>query len=177
MYNLETDEEERMQEIKNAAVPYNTVGLLDVRWKPLGGPNEEDEKKPVAEIYAEEVGNVEWNMQSNMLLIIVHICTQDLLGKPWTYRLEIVRAADLPVFCDLAYVQYDFFGETFTTEAVQQTTYSPVFEYSKVHHVPVVTQEFIKFLKQPFEMFIHVTQHVPPPSVRSHRLSLIFGSQ
>jgi hypothetical protein len=31
MYNLETDEEERMQEIKNAAVPYNTVGLLDVR--------------------------------------------------------------------------------------------------------------------------------------------------
>jgi hypothetical protein len=88
-----------------------------------------------------------------------------MLGKPWTYRLEIVKAADLPVFCDLAYVQYDFFGETFTTEAVQQTTYSPVFDYSKVHHVPCVTPEFIKFLKQPFEMFIHVTQHVPVPAV------------
>lgn len=83
MYNLETDEEERMQEIKNAAVPYNTVGLLDVRWKPLGGPNEEDERKPIAEIYNEE----------------------DLIGKPWTYQLTIQRAADLPVFCDLAYVQ------------------------------------------------------------------------
>ena len=29
-YNLETDDEEKMQEIKNAAVPYNTVGLLEV---------------------------------------------------------------------------------------------------------------------------------------------------
>ena len=30
-YNLETDDEEKMLEIKNAAVPYNTVGLLEVR--------------------------------------------------------------------------------------------------------------------------------------------------
>ena len=57
-------------------------------------------------------------------------------GKPWTYKLEIKRAADLPVFCDLAYVEYEFFGETFTTEAVQQTTYSPVFDYTKVTSLP-----------------------------------------
>jgi hypothetical protein len=37
LYNLETEEEERMQEIKNAAVPYNNVGLLEVRWTPLAG--------------------------------------------------------------------------------------------------------------------------------------------
>jgi hypothetical protein len=36
-------------------------------------------------------------------------------GKPWTYRLEIKRATNLPVFCELAYVSYDFFGESFTT--------------------------------------------------------------
>lgn len=36
-------------------------------------------------------------------------------GKPWTYRLEIKRAANLPVFCEMAYVSYDFFGEAFTT--------------------------------------------------------------
>jgi hypothetical protein len=34
---LETEEEERMQEVKNAAVPYNNVGLLEVRWTPLAG--------------------------------------------------------------------------------------------------------------------------------------------
>ena len=89
-----------------------------MRWSPLGGPNEEDENKPVADIEGED----------------------DLLGKPWTYKLEIKRAADLPVFCDLAYVEYEFFGETFTTEAVQQTTYSPVFDYTKVwkKEVPLV---------------------------------------
>ena len=30
LYNLETDEEEKMQDVKNAAVPYNNVGLLEV---------------------------------------------------------------------------------------------------------------------------------------------------
>jgi hypothetical protein len=37
LYNLETEEEERLQEVKNAAVPYNNVGLLEVRWTPLAG--------------------------------------------------------------------------------------------------------------------------------------------
>lgn len=32
-----------MQQIKNAAVPYNTVGLLEVTWIPLKGPEEIDE--------------------------------------------------------------------------------------------------------------------------------------
>lgn len=40
LYNLETEEEERMQEVKNAAVPYNNVGLLEVRWTPLAGNND-----------------------------------------------------------------------------------------------------------------------------------------
>ena len=37
LFNLETDDEEKMQEIKNACVPYNNVGLLEVSWKPLAG--------------------------------------------------------------------------------------------------------------------------------------------
>ena len=47
---------------------------------------------------------------------------------------------------------------------MQQTTYSPVFEYKKVHHVPVVTQAFLDFLKGSIEMQVHVTQHVEPPA-------------
>jgi hypothetical protein len=140
-YNLETDDEEKMQEIKNAAVPYNTVGLLEVRWTPLGGPNEEDWGKPPVDI-AEEA---------------------DLMGKMWSYKLEIIQASDLPVFCEMAYVEYDFMGETFTTEAVQQTTFSPKFDYSRVHHVQSVKDDFLKFLKDPFEMRVHVTQHISNP--------------
>jgi hypothetical protein len=140
IYNLQTEDDEKMQEIKNAAVPYNNIGLLEVAWFPLG---DEEESCPPAEIEGEE----------------------DLLGKSWTYKIEIKRAADLPVFCAMAYVEYDFFGETFTTEAVQQTTFSPIFEYTKIHHIPKVTQEFIDYLKGSVEFRIHVTQHIDPPKV------------
>lgn len=107
------------------------------------GPHEGDEKKDIIDIESEEM----------------------LLGKPWTYKLSIKRAVDLPVVCALAYVEYEFFGETFTTEAVDQNTYSPVFEYSKVHHIPSVTLAFIQFLKGKMEMSIHLTQAVRPPPV------------
>ena len=42
-------------------------------------------------------------------------CEEDLLGQPWTYKIEIKQAVNLPLFCELAYVQYEFFGETFVT--------------------------------------------------------------
>jgi hypothetical protein len=141
MYNLDTDDGEKMQEVKNAAVPYNTVGLLEVVWTPLGGPEEPDWDKPPLDVESEE----------------------GLLGKPWTYRLQIKKASDLPVFCEMAYVEYDFFGENFVTDCVQQNTFSPEFDYTFVHHVPCVTPEFIKWLKGSVEMEIHVTQHVQTP--------------
>jgi hypothetical protein len=53
------------------------------------------------------------------------------------------------------------------TEAVEQTTFSPVFDYKKVHHIPCVTAEFVKYLKGAIEMQIHVSQHIDPPSVSS----------
>ena len=62
---------------------------------PLAGPDEKDADKPVLDVENED----------------------DLLGKPWTYRLEIKRACDLPVFCEMAYVSYEFFGDVYTTGA------------------------------------------------------------
>lgn len=163
LYLLETDGEEKMQEIKNIAVPYNTVGLLEVKWTPLAGPND-DPSDPAAHnaLALPEVNNEE-----------------DLLGKSWTYQLEIVRASDLPVFCDLAYVSYDFFGESFMTEAVQQTTFSPVFDYRKVHHVPCVTREFLDYLKGSIEMQIHVTQHIetPPDKISTENEIVVLSIQ
>ena len=148
-------QEERMQEIKNAAVPYNTVGLLEVKWTPLGGPDESDWNNPPVDITDES----------------------ELLGKPWTYKIEIIQASDLPVFCEMAYVQYTFLDEVFTTEAVQQTTYSPKFEYTHIHHVPKVTEDMIGKLKGAMEMKIHVTQHISnPPDQIGTKNSIVFDS-
>ncbi len=41
-----------------------------------------------------------------------------------------------------------------------------MFDYTRVHHIPSVTQEFIDYLKGSIEMQIHVTQHVEAPSDR-----------
>jgi len=145
IFNLPTEDEEMQQEIRNAAVPYNTVGLLQIRWTPLAGPEEEDAGKPPVDVEDEK----------------------DIIGKPWTYRLQIEKASDLPVFCEQAYVEYNFFGETFTTEVIEQNTFSPVLDYSFVHHVPCVTEEFLAFLKGSFEMHFHITQQVNQPPVRN----------
>jgi hypothetical protein len=144
IYAMDTDPDEQMQEIKNVTVPYNTVGHLEAVWTPLAGPNDEDKDKAVDDVNEES----------------------DLIGKPWSYKLEIKKAVGLPVCCDMAYVSYDFFGETFVTEAVsgESATFSPEFAYSRVHHIPNVTQEFIDFLKQSMEMQLHVTQHIDVPS-------------
>ena len=88
------------------------------------------------------------------------------IGKPWTYELNVVQATGLPVHCFSAYIQYDFFGETFVSECIEELTYSPKLQHKKVHHIPCVTKEFLDWLKQPLEMEIHVTQEValPPTS-------------
>lgn len=131
LYNLETDAEEQQQDIKNAAVPYNTVGLLKVEWKPLLDTEIEEEA--------------------------------DLIGKPWKYDLCIEKASDLPVYCEQCYVEYEFFGETFTTEVIEANSFSPALNYKFTHEVPHCTQEFINFLKGSIEMHVHVTQAVETP--------------
>ena len=144
IYNLETDESEKMQDIKNAAVPYNNIGLLEIFWKPLFGPNPEDENKAAKDIENEE----------------------DLLGKPWTYKLFVKQAVDLPIRCVMAYIEYDFNGETYMTEVADHSdsaTFTPKFTYSHVHHVPKVSPEFLQFLKGSMEFRVHVTQFVERP--------------
>ena len=46
----------------------------------------------------------------------------------------------------------------------ESATFSPEFNYSRVHHIPNVTQEFVDFLKQSMEMQVHITQHIDVPS-------------
>ena len=45
------------------------------------------------------------------------------------------QATGLPITTDMAYCQYEFFGETFTTETVEQNTHNPLFDYAFIHHV------------------------------------------
>ena len=52
----------------------------------------------------------------------------------------------LPVQTERTYCQYEFFGQQYTTDVVDTVTNHPHFNYSYIHHVDEVTQEFIDYL-------------------------------
>lgn len=143
LYNLETDVEESYLSIKLAVPPFNTIGKLQVMWIPLSSPDPDKHND-------DDVLDVEG--------------PSDLLGKPWTFKIQIKGATGLPLITDLAYCQYEFLGELFTTETVEQNTRSPVFNYEGVHHVDCVTQQFIDYLQNTrIEFQIYVNPYILDP--------------
>ena len=123
VYMLDTDDEERHVEIKNVGDPHNQYGSIGVVWTPLGS-HDEDEEAEIPDISSPE----------------------DLLGKPWNFKLEIIGISKLPVQTERTYCQYEFFGQQYTTDVVNTVTNHPHFNYSYIHHVDEVTQEFIDYL-------------------------------
>lgn len=143
LYNLETDVEESYLSIKLAVPPFNTIGKLQVMWIPLSSPDPDKHND-------DDVLDVEG--------------PSDLLGKPWTFKIQIKGATGLPLITDLAYCQYEFLGELFTTETVEQNTRSPMFNYEGVHHVDCVTQQFIDYLQNTrIEFQIYVNPYILDP--------------
>lgn len=142
IYNLETDEEDVMQDITSVGQGARSAGKLEIRWIPLAFG------KPVEDI----------------------LDPDDLLGKPWHAKCSIKGAIDLPLMVDVAYCQYDFwdFGngapQTFTTDTIEcEGTSKPVLDYEFVHSIDKVTQEFIDFLSAPLEVRLFVSPDVVPP--------------
>ncbi len=123
VYMLDTDDEERHVQIKNVGDPHNEYGSIEVVWTPLGS-QDEDEEVEVPDISSPE----------------------ELLGKPWNFKIEIIGISKLPVQTERTYCQYEFFGQQFTTDVVDTVTNHPHFNYSYIHHVDEVTQEFIDYL-------------------------------
>ncbi len=95
---------------------------------------------------------------------------EDLIGKQWCFKIEIVGAYGLPVAADEAYVAYNFFGEECITESVAQNTISPVWNYNRVHCIEHVTQEFISWLTTESMIFkVHINPFIAkfPESISS----------
>ena len=145
IYGLSTDMDEVHQDVKNISAPYNNVGKLETIWVPLEGPDAEESEDFIPEIDD----------------------PADLIGKPWTYKFKIGKSTALPIIADMCYCQYNFFGELFTTETVNEVnTHNPEFTYSFVHHVDKVSQEFLDYLMKPMEIEIFVSPSVRLPKTK-----------
>jgi hypothetical protein len=110
IYMFPTDDEEKRVHIKQAVAPFGNAGFVEMAWNPLGGPEEEDANKEPPDI----------------------VDPSELVGKPWTYELTIKGCIDLPVSTDQCYCQYEFNGEVFVTENVEQHSNRPTFDYRAV---------------------------------------------
>ena len=127
--------------------PHNKVGSLTLEWIPLT-PGDVDGENEAAEDELPEIQD-----------------PNELIGKPWTYKLKISGAKDLDQMAELCYCQYRFMDTTFTTDTVESNSSNPEFEYENVHHVDAVTPEFLKFLQQPFHVSVFVKPYISnPPS-------------
>lgn len=156
MFNLGTDDDDVVQAVRDLGRGGGEdpgmqgdghdggvkLCTLEVYWTPLAGPaapqsQTEEDAQEVEEINAEE----------------------EQLGKAWCYELHVPGARDMPIFAKARLI-YDFFGERFSSDATEGFSYDPFFDYRRVHHVPVVTQAFLDFIKSGIRIFVHATQYV-----------------
>jgi hypothetical protein len=94
----------------------------------------------------------------------------ELIGNPWTYRMQILAATNLPIACDRAYCQYEWFvagqngqpptTEVITTDVCEDQTHSPGIQFTTVHHTDAVTPEFLDFLRKPLKIMLFVSPFV-----------------
>lgn len=137
-YNLETEEEEQYVSIKSAMALDQNVGKLEIMFTPLAGPD--SDHPPDDGMFNDS--------------------PEELLGRPWTYKLEIRAASGLEIMCSKAYVQYKFFGEEYETLRIDEATFAPNFNYSYVHHIEEVTQEFLDFLDKPMSFHVYAAPYI-----------------
>ena len=160
IYYFPSEDADIHQDISNVVAPHNKVGALTLEWIPLI-PGDEDGEKDANEDELPEIQD-----------------PNELIGKPWTYKLKISGAKDLDQMAELTYCQYKFLGTTFTTDTIEQNTSNPSFEYECVHHVNEVTKEFLAFLQQPFHVSVFIKPYVasPPQDSLSTENPVVFGA-
>ena len=137
IYMFASEDGDMEMTISNVVSPHQDVGKLEVIWTPLADEDDEGEGE-IPEITD----------------------PSELIGKPWTYKIQIKHATELLQMSGASYCQYEFYGQTFTTECIEDHTQSPTFNYEYVHHIDSVDQAFIDYLSKPFHVSVFITPYI-----------------
>ena len=134
------------------------LGTLEVSWTALPpGSNGESEFDPEADLPEITEEN-------------------PLLGQPCTYKFEIRTGQKFSKPVNRAYCQYTFNGTTYQTERLDENeldtegTTDPAFQFSRIHHVECVDQQFIDGLRAGLQIQIFINNDeklpdIPAPSI------------
>lgn len=131
---METDEEESTLDLMKSVIPYDKIGELEVFWRPMASPDSDEKPDDIDD-------------------------PSDLIGKPWTYKIEIGRLSHLATPVAEARVEFEFYGQRYSTDAISTggKKRDVNLEYTEILHVESVDQEFLDYLDSvelKFEVFI-----------------------
>jgi len=122
-YLFETEDDEKIKPIRNIVSPFDTVGHIEIVLTPLAD-EEDDGTGDIPEILE----------------------LKELVGKPWHYKFEINAITGLSITSYSTFCQYEFDGQLFVTDTVEDKTRNPKFDHSLVHSCFKVDQAFLDFL-------------------------------
>jgi hypothetical protein len=148
-YLFETEDDEKIKTIRNIASPFDTVGYIEVVFIPLAS-EDDDGTGDIPDI----------------------LDLQELLGRPWHYKLEIRAITNLSVASQATFCQYEFDGQLFVTDTydAEKSARNPKFDHSLVHSCPKVDQKFLDYLcNEHLTIDVFVTPAVsdPPNAISS----------
>jgi len=136
-------------DIRRAVAPFNKVGTLDCVFTPIKGP---DDRTPLGD--DDIVDDPE-----------------ELLGKPWTYELEVRGVEKLPLVSDETLIQFTFNTEAIATQVETESVGKDIkMGFKHILHVPSVTQEFLTYLDEcsvTFDVFVNPSVAAPKSQVSS----------
>lgn len=146
--SLLMETEDTVAPIRSIVAPFNPIGNLEVKMTPIKGP---DDPTPLDEDAMIDEAS-------------------ELLGKPWTYLIEIKEATKLEITSDETFVQYYFNKDLFNTEVMTEPSKNVKLDYKQIHHVPSVDQEFIDYLENgriTYDVFVNPSVADPKTKVSS----------
>eukprot|EP00948_MAST-09A_sp_MAST-9A-sp1_P003666 g3666.t1 len=142
IYNLPAEGEDQTKNIRNALPPYDNVGQLKLKWYPC---DEEGNEIPEDDLDMIEDPS-------------------DFLGKTWRYACELEHAGGLPLRTDEIHCEYEFYGELFKTEIIQNANSNEIdLHWKHVHEVENVQQDFIDWLTSTsLPVMVFVNPYIDP---------------
>jgi len=141
-YLFETEDDEKVKPIRNIVAPFDTVGHIEMVMTPLA--NEEDDG----------TGEIPEILELD-----------ELIGKPWHYKFEINAITGLNITSFSTFCQYEFDGQLFVTDHVEERTRNPKFDHSLVHSCHKVDKPFLDFLcNEHLTIDVFVCPYVDPPA-------------
>jgi len=119
--SLLMETEDCVAPVRSVVAPFAPVGSLEVKMTPVKGA---DDPTPLGDDDMIEDPS-------------------ELLGKPWSYLVEIKSATKLDIVSDETFVQYTFNKDLFCTEVMTTVGKDQSLDFKQIHHIPSVDQEFI----------------------------------